>query len=235
MRAYTINFHDKRFDIAIPDHPLRLADLVPFMHQLTNLIITDAEAHNEKKVQCGPGCGVCCCQLVPISLPEVFYIVEKLSGMPFDQRVVYLHRFETLEKHLSESGTIEALWKLDETGNDLAVAKNYFNQKLFCPFLESNSCAIHQWRPVVCREYNVISDPALCSDPFTNSITPLFLSKKPSSALVLLTRELTGLKTNQIPFPLLFDFFEQYKTIATQSWPADVALTALFDIALSRK
>jgi Fe-S-cluster containining protein len=44
------------------------------------------------------------------------------------------------------------------------VHPRYFALGIPCPFLEDESCSIHPQRPLICREYLVTSDPALCHD-----------------------------------------------------------------------
>lgn len=64
--------------VKIPDLPLRMADLVPPMQRLCDGIVELAIQREKEKgesVSCHKGCenGVCCCQLVPLSPPEVFF------------------------------------------------------------------------------------------------------------------------------------------------------------------
>ena len=39
----------------------------------------------------------------------------------------------------------------------------YFTYQVACPFLENESCSIHESRPIACREYLVTSSPEYCS------------------------------------------------------------------------
>ena len=232
VSVFRIKIGTAERDITTPAHQLSLSQLVPVMHQITNIIVEEGVQHSGKSVRCGPGCGVCCFQLVPLSLPEVFFIVEQLLKMPVAERAVFLTRFEQNEKHLQACGLLDKLYALEEERNDTDVARDYFSQKVHCPFLQDGSCSIHQWRPVVCREYNVFSDPRLCADPFHHHITALQYKRKPSSALAFLTRAITNKKLPLIPLPLLFDVYEQYRELTDKTWPADTILQQLLDIVL---
>ena len=74
--------------IDVSDEPMRLSEIVPLLHDLASKAVELAlkRAQREGKViSCKAGCGVCCCQLVPIAPAEVFYMVEKLMSMPLEK------------------------------------------------------------------------------------------------------------------------------------------------------
>ena len=220
-------------NIEVPNQPLRLIDAVPVMHCITDVLVQNAISRSEQVVTCGPGCGVCCKQLVPLSVPEVFYTVEKLLTVPLGQRGYFLEMFDQNEKVLDMCNFTDALRKIDITKNDSVIAKEYFGLGLFCPFLINQSCSIHEWRPVVCREFNSLSDPALCDDPFNNLIKKVNYYKRPSSVLARLCSVLTGVPSIFIPVPLLFENFEKFKEISTHTWPSDDLIQKLLDMALN--
>ncbi|HEX2958638.1 MAG TPA: hypothetical protein VHO70_17510 [Chitinispirillaceae bacterium] len=91
---------DALVEISLPEKPVHIAEIVPFLHFITDQIVKTAINHSTHQVTCGKGCGVCCNQLVPLSIPEVFFIVEQLQLMPPQQRFPYLSRFEAIEQHL---------------------------------------------------------------------------------------------------------------------------------------
>jgi Fe-S-cluster containining protein len=220
--------------IKIPDRAIKLCDLAPFMHTLTNAIIdlaVNKSADRGEKITCEFGCGVCCRQLVPLSAPEVFFIIDQLIKMPLAERIPVLKRFEIIERRamaldlktriLSPAGT--------ETDNK-AVARDYFHLLEACPFQIAQSCSIYTWRPVVCREFNALSDPALCQDPFVNKVRTVPLFKRPSSVLSLLASRVSGISPALVPMPLMFDWYERNKGLGDRTWPAEMLIRKLLEI-----
>jgi Fe-S-cluster containining protein len=217
--------------IDVSDGPMRLSEIVPLLHDLASKAVglaLDRARREGKVVSCKAGCGVCCRQLVPIAPAEVFYIVEKMMGMPIEKRRVPLERFDHNEKRLASTGLIRAINNLGNTYDNNAVALDYFRIGLSCPFLESRSCSIHQWRPIACREYNVTSPAAHCDDPFHLKIETVRLHRRMSEGLSRLCSHVAGLPLGMVPMPLLFDYFETYKDASQKAWPG----IDLFDQAL---
>ncbi len=217
--------------IDVSDEPMRLSEVVPLLHDLASKTIELAlcRARREGKViSCKAGCGVCCCQLVPIAPAEVFYMVEKMMSLPIAQRRAPLERFEKNEKQLASTELITAIGDLGNTYNNNAVALDYFRLGLPCPFLVDGSCSIHQWRPIACREYNVTSPASHCADPFHLKIETVRLHRRMSEGLSRLSSHVAGLPLGMVPFPLLFDYFETYKEASLKTFPG----IELFDQAL---
>lgn len=93
------------------------------------------------QIQCRKGCAHCCKIKVECSLLEAEYIYEycKEEGITFDV------------ERLKEQA------KLDDV-NEYTVSP--FRN---CVFLgEDNACKIYEARPIACRNYLVVSDPAHC-------------------------------------------------------------------------
>jgi Fe-S-cluster containining protein len=217
--------------IAIRDEPTRLSDLVPPVHAFTDGVVGLAvkrAVREGRTLSCRAGCGVCCCQLVPLAPAEVFYLVERILALPVAERAPILNRFQSIEDTLIHNGLIDSIRSLGETNDNNTIARDYFRLGLSCPFLIENSCSIHEWRPIACREYNVTSPPALCADPFTNAITTLHVHRRASAGLSKLCTQVAGLPSGLIPMPLLFDYYEAYRDIAESTWPG----VELFDQTL---
>jgi Fe-S-cluster containining protein len=225
-----------QMQVNIPDKPVGLADLVPFMHSLADeiigLAVKKAEAGGER-VSCGPGCGVCCRQLIPLSAPEVYFMVRKLLEMPASERAPILRRFEAVEKRMEGSALKQRILAPAGTDADTdGLAREYFRLEESCPFLAAQSCSIHRWRPVVCREFNVLSDPALCKDPFVNKLLTIPLFRRPSSVLALLASQECGIDAGLVPMPLMFDWYESNKELGLRTWPAGILVRKLLDITV---
>lgn len=219
---------------SMPDRPVGLAELVPFMHSLADEIIGLAvkkAASRGERVICGPGCGACCCQLIPLAAPEALFMVNRLLAMPLAERAPVLRRFEQIEKRLEASALKERVSSPAGTDADTdALARDYFRLGEACPFLAADSCSIHAWRPVVCREFNALSDPALCADPFVNKVRTVPLFKRPSSLLALLASQVGGIPPGLVPLPLVFDWYEGNRELGGRTWPAGLLMRKLLEI-----
>jgi Fe-S-cluster containining protein len=242
--SFTIETPDgiiPHMQVRIPRKPIGLSDCVSFMHSLADELIGLAvrkSANQGAMVSCGPGCGVCCCQLIPISAPEVLFIVKRLLAMPLAERGPILSRFETIENHMKETGLLGRLRSLRETtekAGNRAIAGEYFGLKEPCPFLVAQSCSIHAWRPVVCREFNALSDPSLCTDPFVNKIRTVPLFKRPSTVLAILASRVAGISPGLVPLPLLFDWYEANKELDGQTWDAEMLIRKMLEITVEKK
>jgi Fe-S-cluster containining protein len=209
-------------EVAICNGPLRLTDLVDAIHELTSgvvaLAVTRAEQEG-RKLSCKAGCGVCCCQLVPLAPAEAFYLVDRLLAMPASARRPVLERFQNIEVRLAETGLRERIGSLGETGDNNEVAAEYFSCRLPCPFLVDGSCSIHAWRPIACREYNVTTPPLLCADPFHNGVAAIRLHRRMSAGLSRFCAQVAGLPLGLVPMPLVFDYYETHKEAALKTWP----------------
>src|SRR5512139_543168 len=82
--------------VRVPDIPMELSNLVPPMQQLCNGVVGLAlrrEAQGGARLSCGKGCGVCCCQLVPLAGPEAYFLLEYLQSLPPERKNVIASRF----------------------------------------------------------------------------------------------------------------------------------------------
>lgn len=222
---------NKSIEITIPDKQVRLSEIVPFTHFIADQMVKAVIEHSSLPVTCGKGCGVCCNQLVPLSIPELFFIIEQLRTMPPQQRFPLLSRFDTIEKQLIDSDFIQTLRTIDQTRNDRIIAEHYFRMNIQCPFLDQQACSIHPWRPVVCREFNALSDPELCADPFNNKISSISYIQRPSSILAKLYGMITNTAPTLTPMPLLFESFEQHQKHSTRTWQSKLLAQSILDLA----
>jgi Fe-S-cluster containining protein len=208
--------------VTVSDEPAGLTDLVPFIHELTSGVVALAVGRAERdgrKLSCRAGCGVCCCQLVPIAPAEAFYLVDRIGALPITERQLILGRFNDIKNRLAETGLIERIGALGETRDNDSVASGYFDLHLPCPFLVDQSCSIHEWRPIACREYNVTSPPEMCANPFSAKPDTIKLHRRMSSGLTRFCTEVAGLPLGQVPLPFMFDYHETFKSAASKTWP----------------
>jgi Fe-S-cluster containining protein len=224
--------------IEVSDEPMRLSEIVPLLHELANKTIglaIERSGREGKAVSCKAGCGVCCRQLVPVAPAEAFYIVEKLMALPLADRRGPLEKFQENEKRLADTGLLSAIADLGRSRDNNAVARQYFRLGLPCPFLENQSCSIHAWRPLACREYNVVTPDAHCADPFRMKIEAIPLYRRMSESLGRLSSHVAQLPAGMVPMPLLFDYFEEHKEASRECFPGAELLDLALDFAFGKR
>jgi len=196
----------------------RLGELVPLARSLSAsiLAITTAHARDEgKEVSCRKGCTHCCRQLVPVSPLEARRLADVVRSLPEPRRAAIRDRFAEAAARLRAAGLVDprgpkgrASLVSSESSASAAwddVSRRYYALRIDCPFLEDDLCSLYEERPLACREYNAVTDPALCEalDPAIE-IVP-----RPSpmgEALTKATNELTGKKYAGIPLPLVMEW-----------------------------
>lgn len=155
------------------------------------------------EVSCKKGCGVCCCQLVPLSPPEAAMIFELVESMPEPQKNEVKHRFSMALQSLKKTGLLKKLENLQnpliEDNEQNETTKEYFAQQIPCPFLINQCCTIHQVRPSICREYVVTSSAENCKNPYDGGIIKLPISIRLSESLTLTWASLTKKQFKLIP------------------------------------
>lgn len=211
--------------VAIDTGPMGLVDLVHTTYELTNILVERAAKREEKAgrlISCGPKCGVCCCQMVPLSPPEAFYLVGLLDSLDNSHRQVLLARFEAMVTELKRRNMVEELLAPDYSDEKgLAIAKEYFRLQMPCPFLVEDSCSIHRNRPVACREYNVTSPPELCAEAgsLSSEIVKVPMPLPLSAPLARITANLTGTKARLIPLILAPIWAREQEELRKLQWP----------------
>lgn len=173
----------------VPAGRTTLTALLPIIQNLENAMIAKASEEASAAgtpISCGPRCGACCRQLVPVSLFEAEALTSWLRSLPEEQRRKLEARFHHALLALRDAGVIDKLVQQDWTTEKEAAAQlaiDYFHAAVPCPFLDNESCSIHPIRPLSCREYMVTSSPELCRDPSIHQVSGVQLPLKLSRAL----------------------------------------------------
>ncbi|MDQ6788635.1 MAG: YkgJ family cysteine cluster protein [Acidobacteriota bacterium] len=153
---------------SVPTSKMRPKRMLPVFHNLTasfmGMIVETVQSEG-MEISCTKGCGACCRQMVPISEIEAHRLSNLVNEMPEPRKSIIIERFAQAKKRMAEAGL------LDELQNSEQITKEefrdfglkYFAQRVDCPFLEDESCSIHPDRPIVCREYMVVSPAENCS------------------------------------------------------------------------
>ncbi len=201
----------------IPDAPLSLLDLLPMLRSLTDLVTGVAEreaATAGQTVRCGPGCGACCRQLVPIAPVEAMALRRTIQELEPHHRRRVEAGFASAVAQLAGSDLLARIQPPSaaprhtgsvQPGERRALGLDYFALAIPCPFLEHESCTIHSDRPLACREYLVTSDPRHCASPRMDTVVVVELPRRLSVLLFGLGAELAPEQPAWLPLTLAMD------------------------------
>jgi Fe-S-cluster containining protein len=224
--ALRVGGEQVRLRARIPQGPITLVELLPVLWSLTELttgVAARAAAGMGRPVRCGPSCGACCRQLVPIAPAEALALREVVAEMEPQRRAAVEGRFAAAAARLHASGLADRLGATapgagTPTGQPAAMTPDrrrdaglrYFGLGIPCPFLEQESCGIHPHRPLACREYLVSSDPSHCSRPSADDVAVIDLPRRLSMLLITLGAELSPDQPRWLPMtfalaPQVFD------------------------------
>lgn len=193
----------------LPAGQTTLTNLLPIIQNLENAIVSqvaEEAARAGTPLSCRAGCGSCCRQLVPVSLFEAEALTRWMRSLPEDRRTELEERFHRALSALRDAGVIDGIldsaWAVEEEkATELAI--DYFHAGVACPFLEDESCSIHPFRPLSCREYLVTSPPELCEDPSVNQVAGVLLPLKLSRVLYAFGQQLEQDHRGWIPLVFL--------------------------------
>lgn len=154
--------------LVVPDEEVPPDTLLPALQTLANTVVDGVEqdaASHGVEISCKKGCGACCRQPVPVSQAEARMLAQVVEDMPEPRRSEVKARFDAALERLRDSGLFERAVNFQNFGTEerLAMVREYFNLGIPCPFLEQESCSIYADRPLICREYVVVSSPRHCA------------------------------------------------------------------------
>jgi Fe-S-cluster containining protein len=209
----SLSIYGERLDISvdIPTGQTRTRKMLPMFQSVCGSIVGSVVKHAEKdgrSVSCTAGCGACCRQMVPISPTEAMHLKQVVDKMPDEQRLGIIGRFEDGKAAMNKAGLLERLSaEVKPKGAGYKkLGLSYFDQGVACPFLENESCSIHPDRPLVCREYLVVSPAENCARRNGQPIEALKIPAEASKALTALNGPVSF--TNWIPLILALEWAE---------------------------
>jgi Fe-S-cluster containining protein len=175
-------------EITVPTRAVGLGEVLPAFRSLAGMIVDQAErteVAEGRKVSCRKGCGACCRQLVPIAEVEARQVLALVEGLPEPWRSEVRARFVEASRRLDQAGLRDGILHPGRLTLDQArsIGMDYFRLGIACPFLEDESCSIHQDRPIACREYLVTTPAEHCSSPSAESVRCVPLPGEASQAL----------------------------------------------------
>jgi Fe-S-cluster containining protein len=173
----------------VPAGRTTLTELLPIIQNLENVLVgkvTEEAQAAGFPISCKAGCASCCRQMVPVNVFEAEALTEWMRTLPEERQAKLAERFHGALMALRDAGVIDQIlneeWTLED-GLTTKLAIDYFHAYVACPFLENENCTIHPIRPLACREYLVVSPPALCEDPSLHDVTGIQLPLKLSRVM----------------------------------------------------
>lgn len=189
-----------------------------------------------QRISCEKGCAACCRMLVPISVPEAFALTNAIDQLDQKERNRLLAKLDLAQQQLARAGILKQLSSLADSSeplNDEAIEplnRAYYALRMPCPFLDNETCSIYADRPAACRELAVTSPATECQEMTKQTVQPVPVAVRLSTALSLLWADLTGTAPRLIPLPLAVDWARRHKEEQTNQW----AGTELFEKAMDK-
>ncbi len=185
-------------------------------------------------LSCHKGCAACCRMLVPISAPEAFALASRMDRLEQPERERLLSKLDLAQQQLARAGVLQQLSALAESPDPISdeaiepLNRAYYALRMPCPFLENEVCSIYDDRPAACRELAVTSPATDCQDMTRQTIRPVPVAVRISTALSLLWADLTGTAPRLIPLPLAVDWAKRHQGEQAGRW----AGTEIFERAI---
>jgi Fe-S-cluster containining protein len=194
----------------VPSGPTNLTQILPVIRSLDDSLISSVISQveaNGLSVSCRAGCAACCRQMIPLTIFEAEALAAWIHTLPEARQQLLAQRFHLALQKLSAAGLIDRMiaadWLVDSPATQ-QLSLDYLYQHVDCPFLEEERCSIHAMRPLVCREYMVVSPREHCSDPARFQTVALPLPIRLSHALSSVGTQVEGDSRGWIPLLFLF-------------------------------
>jgi Fe-S-cluster containining protein len=220
-----------RATLALPDAPLRLAELAWNTMGIGEKLVEIAvarEAKEGRSVSCQKGCGACCRQIVPLSPPEAWMIADVVASLPPARRAEVLAGFGRAGEALDASGLrARLLGRIDTEEKMVGLAIAYFGMGVPCPFLRDESCSIYPYRPSMCREYLVTSPAENCAMLGRAPVARIPVDVRMSEALAALAGKLLGREPEVVPLTMALEWAAEHAEEGRRTWDARLLLEGL--------
>ncbi len=209
--------------VAIYSGPTHLAELIPPIQALLDGLVVlslKREQKQGRQISCRPGCCACCRHMVPLSIPETFYMRDLVAGLPPDKKQIICRRFEQIFDKLEQAGLNARMRDPDITDeSNLVLAREYFEMGIACPFLENESCSIYPARPLACREYFVTTPAEWCTRPFDHQISKTKTIASMPVVLAHLAADVLSLPGKLVPLTLSLHWAIENEELHRRTWP----------------
>ncbi len=188
--------------------------LLPVLRQLTDSIMSGVAEMFEAAgtpISCRMGCAACCRQPVPVNLFEAEALAAWMRSLPVERQQELLARFSVAVQRLRESGLLAQMgstyWTQTAEESERFMLE-YKRAGIDCPFLENESCGIHPIRPLICREYVVISPPEFCGPPVKEKVKRIDIPIRSSDALFRMGSRIERNQRGWIPLVFLAEWMK---------------------------
>ncbi len=199
------NKKEEVFSLDVPNSSVSTYELLPSLQNLFDTVIRIELLQNV--ATCRKGCPVCCNQLVPLSIAEVFYLEGIYYTLPIDLQIKIKDKINNLVKVLDNN---KIPFDLESIYKNPSFEEKYFKLGISCPFLENNECVIYLQRPFICREYYVTTPDSFCFDPYLNKNERIKFSFSPGVLLSKLCGSLYECSPLPIPLFYFLDWSNEY-------------------------
>ncbi len=225
----TLGGEPLNLQMTVPAKPVKPTRMLPIFQQMTNAFVdmgVRAAEALDKKVSCQKGCGACCRQPVPLAEIEAYHIAELVENMSEPRRSKIKLRFKKAFEHFEKISWFDRLANANEGSNEdqRKIVMEYFYENIACPFLEDESCSIHQNRPLGCREYLVTSPAENCSHPTAETIEMVRQPVKSAQTLLNIGRSKNMKEMSFVPLVRALNwaetFPEKMKEETGENWMA---------------
>jgi len=218
---------DLQAQVDVPTSMIPITAIVPVIRSLGDQaqdLEVAATLQKGQTISCQKGCAACCRQMIPVSPPEAFALVEAIKILPEDHQARIKKNLAQTHLRLQMAGILSALQDLatssrQQTDEDLdSLNRAYYALRLPCIFLENEICSIYEHRPAGCRGHLVSSPADLCQDMVNNPIQELHIPIRAGTVLSLLWAELTGGPVRLMPLPIACEWAERHQDLKTPTW-----------------
>lgn len=219
--------------IAASGSEARLADIVPIAREICDRVTAMVIEHlskNGPEITCKKGCCACCRQLILLSVPEAFRLVQEIVSLPMDVREMVIaacrNAAEQVGGKLQEDLATEAPLKPGDSESYRQQVSDWFGSDRYqgleinCPFLSSGLCAIYEQRPLLCRQWLVTGPANQCEKGGINADQTVQMPVNMANVLTELTIQLEGGNREIVPLTGMFDWFSQNEKRYDKTWPA---------------
>lgn len=196
-----------------PDGEVSFVDILPEIYTIyTKILESTLEEQSSKGIvpSCSNGCDMCCYHLITVSIHEAILLAYIIDNLAAAEKERIKHSFEKILVTLEENNLLKDLidFHTNHFGDKKLISsiqKEYWKLKLGCPFLVGNSCSIYPYRPLICRQYLVSSEPVYCKGSFKDDhlVTRVPLTHDFASAAASFDGE-EAITTRGIPLPIIF-------------------------------
>ncbi len=206
-----------QIEVDVPFDPVDLPAMLPSFRliadQLVDVAIGKAASEN-KHISCKKGCGACCRMAVPVSEPEAHRLRSVVDAMPEPQKSKVQERFAAGMDAFRSTGLLTNMFQRvsgqEEERNAMANLGAYFAKGVPCPFLEEESCSIYDERPLICREFLVMSPAENCANIDGAEVERLPTLARPGDALILIASNPNEKRVASMPMIQILEWTSEH-------------------------